>query len=194
MTTTLPPGAALLLIDVQQGFTDPAWGPRNNPAAEDAAGQLLDAWREAGWPVLHVQHDSDEPGSPLRPGSSGHEPAEQVRPRPGEPVLHKRVNSAFIGTDLVERLVHLAVPGLVVCGLTTDHCVSTTTRMAANLGWDTWLADDACATFDRIAPDGTTYPAEVVHRVSLASLHGEFAVVLTTDELLAGTRHGRTGV
>src|SRR5690349_21310045 len=109
MTTTPPPGAALLLIDVQRGFTDPAWGPRNNPAAEDAAGRLLDAWRQAGWPVLHVQHDSDEPGSPLRPGTAGHELAEPVRPRAGEPVLHKRVNSAFIGTDLAERLGDLGV-------------------------------------------------------------------------------------
>jgi nicotinamidase-related amidase len=189
----VPPGCALVLIDIQQGFDDPVWGPRNNPDAEWAAATLLTAWRDRGWPVVHVQHDAEEPGSPLTPGQPGHAPKPEVAPRADEAVVHKPVNSAFIGTDLLERLTALQVPGVVIAGLTTDHCVSTTTRMAGNLGLATWLVADACAAFDRIGADGTRYAAQLVHDVALASLHDEFATVVESGDLLAGLtdRSGR---
>jgi nicotinamidase-related amidase len=187
MTPALPAsGSALVLVDIQAGFDDPAWGVRNNPRAEDFSGELLEAWRRRGWPVVHVQHDSLEPGSPLAPGTPGHEHKPQVTPRGNEPVVHKTVNSAFIGTDLEQRLRELGVPGVVLCGLTTDHCVSTTARMSANLGFETWLVADACATFARRGPDGRIFSASLVHDVAIASLQGEFATVLTSEELLAG--------
>jgi nicotinamidase-related amidase len=184
--TPIPPsGSALVLIDIQVGFDDPVWGARNNPHAEEVAGHLLDRWRRNGWPIVHVMHDSEEAGSPLMPGSPGHAHKTQVSPRGDEPVLHKTVNSAFIGTDLEPRLRELGVPGVVLCGLTTDHCVSTTARMSANLGFETWLVADACATFERSGPDGRTFPADLVHDVAIASLHDEFATVVTSAELLA---------
>lgn len=186
MTPILPAsGSALVLIDIQAGFDDPEWGARNNPQAEDVCGQLLEAWRRNGWPVVHIQHDSVEPGSPLAPGSPGHAHKSQVTPRADEPVLHKTVNSAFIGTDLELRLHELGVPGVVLCGLTTDHCVSTTTRMSANLGFETWLVADGCATFERRGSEGQLFAATLVHDVAIASLHEEFATVLTSNELLA---------
>jgi nicotinamidase-related amidase len=189
-TPPVPPGAALLLIDVQQGFDDPVWGSRNNPDAERAAAALLAAWRERGWPVVHVQHDAVEPGSPLTPGQPGHAHKPEVAPRPGEAVVHKSVNSAFIGTDLQERLTALQVPGLVVVGLTTDHCVSTSVRMAGNLGFDTWLVADACAAHDRVGADGERYAAQLVHEVALASLHDEFATVVESGAVLAALPDG----
>lgn len=183
--TPLPPdGSALVLIDIQVGFADPAWGERNNPDAEAVAGRLLEVWRERRWPVVHVQHDSEEPGSPLTPGTPGHAHHPAVGPRGDEPVVHKTVNSAFIGTDLEHRLRHARVPGIVLAGLTTDHCVSTTARMSANLGFDTWLVADACATFGRRGADGRDYPAQLVHDVALASLHDEFVTVIDSPDVL----------
>ncbi|HEU4962760.1 MAG TPA: cysteine hydrolase family protein [Bacilli bacterium] len=183
-----PNNAALLIIDVQQGFDQVAYwgGNRNNPEAEENIARLLKAWRESRRPVYFAQHCSVNPASPLYPGQPGHEIKEIVQPLPGEPVVQKSVNSMFIGTTLDEQLRAAGIDTLVVTGLITDHCVSTTTRMAGNLGYTTYLVSDGCATFDKTSVDGTVYPAELVHQVNLTSLHEEFATVLTTEQVLAG--------
>lgn len=181
----IPKNAALILIDIQQGFDDSQhWGPRNNPQAEANAGKLLAAWRASGRPLFHVQHRSTTPGSPLRPGQPGCDFKAEVRPLAGEPVIGKNVNSAFIGTDLEARLREQGVGTVVIAGLTTANCVSTTTRMAGNLGFRTLLAADGCATHARSGHDGRLYEAESVHAMELAALHGEFAEVADTAALI----------
>lgn len=176
--------AALLLIDVQQGFDDPRWGTRNNPDAEQRIVDMLEAWRADGRPVIHIQHLSLEPHSPLREDATGHAFKDEAQPMPGELVFRKHVNSAFIGTELEAHLRANGIEALVVVGLTTDHCVSTTTRMAANLGFNVTVVEDATATFERRGPDGTHYSADLVHRLALASLHGEFATVKNSKDML----------
>jgi nicotinamidase-related amidase len=180
----LPDDAALVMIDVQRGFGPPDLGHRNNPEAEENCARLLEGWRRTGRAIFHVRHLSDEPGSPLRPGQPGAGFKDLVRPQDDEDVVEKRVNSAFIGTDLEDRLGRRGITTLVLAGLTADHCVSTTARMAGNLGFDTYLAGDATATFDRVGPDGRRHDAEEVHSLELASLHGEFATVLDTETVL----------
>ena len=177
---------ALLIIDVQKGLDNPDYGQRNNPEAERNMGQLLKVWRQRHWPVFHVRHDSTEDGSPLRPGLPGNTIKAEVQPGDDEPLLVKNVNSAFIGTDLEKRLHERGIDRLVVVGLTTDHCVSTSVRMAANLGFTVTLVSDGTATFERTGPDGTHYSAEVMHGANLASLAGEFCAVATTEAVLAG--------
>ncbi len=175
---------ALLLIDIQQGLDDSAyWGERNNPQFEGNVADLLDGFRSAGRPVLHVQHHSLRSTSPLRPGQPGHDFKPEARPLDGEPIFAKTVNSAFIGTDLEAYLHQKGITRLVVAGLTTDHCVSTTVRMAGNLGFEVWLIGDACATFDR-KTQGKMIPAEQIHQVHLVSLDGEFCTVVSTQEVL----------
>lgn len=175
---------ALLVIDVQKGFDDPVWGARNNPGAEEGISRLLAAWRRRGRPIFHAQHRSTEPRSPLRPGQDGCEIKESARPTPSEPVIPKSAHSAFIGTDLESRLREAGVDAVVIVGLTTNHCVSTTARMASDLGFDTYVVADATATFERVGPDGRHYPAGWVHELALVSLHEEFATVLSTRDLL----------
>ncbi len=178
---------ALILIDIQKGFDDPFWGERNNPDAEDVAGALLADWRKNEQPVVHIRHVSTMPGSPLSGG--GTEFKAQVTPAPGEIIFEKSVNSGFIGTSLEEHLKSLNIQKLTICGLTTPHCVSTTTRMAANLGFQVTLVADACAAFTSNAntsfDDGPNLTAVDIHRTALAHLNGEFATVVHSQDLLS---------
>lgn len=179
-----PNATTLLLIDLQLGFDHPGWGRRNNPALEQRTSELLGAWRASGRPVVHVRHMSKDPGSPLRPGRPGNDFKPDTAPIAGEAVIEKRVNSAFIGTSLEADLRRSGCRGLVIAGLTTNHCVSTTARMAGNLGFATWVVSDATATFDRVGPDGIGRWADQVHAMALSDLHGEFATVVDTKAVI----------
>ncbi len=182
---TLSRGTALLLIDVQQAFDLPSWGPRNNPSAEKNIGRLLAAFRIGQLPVVHVKHDSTQPGSTLRPEHPGNAWKPEAVPRGDESLFTKSVNSAFIGTGLEAHLRERGIEALVIVGFITNHCVSTTARMASNLGFETTVVSDACATFDFRDGDGAPIPADTMHRVGLAELRGEFAAVRSTEEVLA---------
>jgi nicotinamidase-related amidase len=186
MTLKLPQDAVLLVVDVQKGMdVYAAQYNRNNPDLERNIARLQAAWRAAGRPIVHVQHLSREPQSPLRPGQPGVEIKDEVRPRSGEPVVQKSVSSAFIGTNLESDLRRRGVTTLVVVGMQTNMCVSTTARMAGNLGFTTYVVSDATATFDNTGPDGKRYASELLHAVALADLHGEFSTVIDTPTVLA---------
>ena len=178
--------AALIIVDVQKGLDEAAYygGNRNNPGAEANIAELLSAWRSTQRPIFHIKHNSTEAQSPLRPGQPGNDIKPEAAPLNAEPVIEKTVNSAFIGTDLEERLRAAGISQVVITGLTTNHCVSTTTRMAGNLGFRTILVGDATATFDRAGVDGIRISAQVIHDAELATLNGEFATVLDTQEIL----------
>lgn len=177
---------ALLLIDVQKAFLDEEYwgGNRNNKNAEIVCGKILNKWRELGLPVFHVRHSSSNLNSKLHKTNVGFEFNEYVIPSDNEPIITKEVNSAFIGTDLKQKLDELAVDTLVIVGITTNHCVSTTTRMAGNYGYKTYLISDATAAFDRIGIHGEKYSSDIIHLTTLANLNEEFATVLNMEELL----------
>jgi nicotinamidase-related amidase len=179
---------ALVVIDVQQGFDDPIWGKRNNPDAEENIAKLLQVWRNSDRPVIHVQHLSVLLNSPLRPEQVGCEFKLEVKPLNHETIFHKTVNSAFIGTLLESHLRQKQIETLVIAGLTTNHCVSTSTRVAANLGFEVLLVSDGTATFNRDSYNGKHYTAEEIHESALASLHDEFATVVSVSEVIARSK------
>jgi nicotinamidase-related amidase len=171
---------ALLVVDVQQGFADPAWGERNNPDAEANISALVEAWRAAGQPVVFVRHDSDEPGSPFTPGQTGNDLDPLLT---GEPdlLVTKSVNSAFHGEpDLAEWLRGEHIERVAVCGIQTNMCCETTARVAANLGFDMDFVADATYTFGLPSHDGGTIDADELSRVTAANLDPEFGRVVTT--------------
>ena len=175
---------ALLVIDVQKGLDDPSLGKRNNPAAESNIALLLSEWRKHERPIIHIQHCSIEPNSPLRPELPGHAFKEETQPLPGEKQFSKSANSAFIGTGLEKYLQERDISSLVIVGLTTDHCVSASTQMAADLGFNVTLISDATAAHERKGYDGILYSAEDIHKINLVSLDGEFCMVRSTEEVL----------
>lgn len=175
----------LLLIDCQLGFNDPSWGHRNNPHFEMNAQAVLAHWRARGGQIIHVRHASLEPESPLRSEVPGFAFFDWAKPKENEIEIVKNVNSCFIGTDLEQVLRSKRHEKLIVLGLTTNHCVSTTVRMAGNLGFEVCLVGDACATFSRTGSNGEIFDADLLHRTALASLHGEFCKVISTEHLLS---------
>lgn len=183
MSNTKLDNAALILIDIQKGFLDTAYwgGDRNNPNAKQKAAELLEIWRNKKLPIFHIQHCSSNPDSILNEVSLGNEFQDVVKPIAGEIIIKKNVNSAFIGTNLKELLDNAKIKNLVIVGLTTDHCVSTTTRMAGNFGYTVYLVSDATATFNKKGVNGENFSAEIIHQTALASLNEEFAEVVTSD-------------
>ncbi len=186
MPSKPPDGAALIVIDLQKAIDHPDQGIRNNPAAEEKISRLLAHWRKQGWPIIHIRHDSLEPKSHYRPGQPGHDFKPQAMPLPGEIVIAKTTNSAFIGTDLESRLRRAGLLSLIVVGVSTNNSVEATVRMAGNLGFATWLVEDACFTFGRTDWHGVARTAEEVHAMSLANLDREYCTVTTTDSVSAG--------
>jgi nicotinamidase-related amidase len=179
---------ALIVVDVQRAFDEwEASGKRrNNPQALARIADLLGAFRDRGAPIFHIRHQGTRPNSSFLPDGSGYPVKDEAREIEDEPVIVKRVNSAFIGTDLEARLRAAGIETLVICGATTNHCVETTTRMAGNLGFDTRLVRDATWTFDRVGPDGDVHSAEEIHAMTLANLNGEFARIVLAAEAIAG--------
>ncbi len=178
-------GYALVVVDVQQGFDEDWWGPANNPDCDANISALVAHWTERGRPIVLVRHDSQHPDSPLHPAAPGH--ALKAYLDDVEPALlvTKTVNSSFHGTpDLHAWLVREGVPGIVICGITTNHCCETTARVGGNLGHDVLFVLDATHTFDRAAPDGSVVSADELARVTATNLHGEFATVVRAADLL----------
>ena len=174
----------LVIVDVQQAIDHPMWGPRNNPNAEQVIAGLLDVWRTRGFPIVHVRHDSTEADSAYRPDQPTHAFKAEAEPLVGEPVVAKSTNSAFIGTDLEARLRALG-GDVVYAGVITNNSLEATVRMSGNLGFRSFLVADACWTVDTTDLTGRVWPAEDVHQLTLANLHGEYATVVTSAEVFS---------
>ncbi|BDZ63575.1 cysteine hydrolase family protein [Agromyces mangrovi Wang et al. 2018] len=177
---------ALIVIDVQQGFDDPRWGPRNAPGAEANIERLLQAWADASRPVVLVRHDSRESGSPLRPGQPGNDLRPFVAGAAHELLVTKHVNSAFHGEpDLEGWLRARGIRRIVLCGVQTNQCVETTARVGGNLGFDVTVALDATHTFDLEGPDGLRLTADELATATAVNLAGGgFARIAATADLV----------
>lgn len=179
--------AALVLIDMQKGINHPKLGRRNNPQAEEQMLNLLGAWRTTGRPVIHVRHFSRSPDSVFWPEQSGVEFQPAFLPLEGERQLEKQVPDAFCATALERWLRLESITQMVIVGVVTNNSVESTARTGGNLGFEVLVPHDGCFTFDQADFFGNPHTAEEVHAMSLGNLHGEYATVLSTAEILALT-------
>ena len=177
--------AALIVIDVQNGFDDPSFGKRNNPDAEANIGRLVDAWTASRRPIVRVRHVSVRPGSPLGPDDTFKPVAAALEPAVE---ITKSVHSSFLGTpDLRAWLDSAEIRQVVISGIQTNRCCETTARMGGDLGYDVLFVLDATHTFEEVGPDGAVVTGDQFAAVTAANIEGNFGhVVRTTDLLSAG--------
>ena len=178
---------ALLVIDIQDSFKYSAerWASRNNPTFEENVTELIAAFREASLPIIFFLHTDPDPGfattDPL------FRLMDFVDYRQGEPLLVKNTRNAFTSTDLQQRLEALGVRKVVISGISTEQCCETTTRVAADLGYDVDFVTEATATF----PIGTLTTDAIVERTE-AVLNKRFARIVKVsdvkEELLVSAR------
>ena len=179
--------AALIVIDVQQGFDDLSLvDKRNNPDADRNIEVIIEAWESAKRPIVVVQHNSIEEESVLNPSRSGNSLKPYVKRVNPDLLITKSVNSAFYGTpDLDKWLKSSDIHQIVIIGIQTNMCCETTARMAGNLGYDVIFVPDAMHTFDATGPDGVVISADTITRATVASLFdGEFAKIASTALIL----------
>lgn len=172
------------MIDVQKAIDDPSWGERNNPGAEKNMNMLLRTWRKNLWPIIHVKHNSAEQHSTYRPNQIGNEFKSEVLPLENELIINKTTNSAFIGTNLEALLRSKKCRNLVIAGVITNNSVEATVRNSGNLGFNTYLVEDACFTFGKKDWNGNYRSADDVHAMTLANLNEEYCSVIKTSDAI----------
>lgn len=175
--------SALLVIDIQDSFKlGPRWERRNNPDFEKNVDRLLQSWRAAGLPVVFVLHTDPDPGferdSPLV------KVMDFLSPQETEPVILKDTRNAFTSTDLQKRLDEKGVKRVVITGISTEQCCETTTRVAADLGYDVDFVTEATRTFPIALPDGGELSTDEIVRRTEAVLRNRFARIARVEELV----------
>jgi nicotinamidase-related amidase len=177
----------LLVIDIQRDYFPGGAAPLVDPeAAATATRRLLDAFRAAGDPVLHLKHVWDAPDATfMRPGTDGVELHPLVAPAAGEPVLEKAAPNGFVGTALEKEVRSRDIDELVVTGMMSSMCVDATVRAAVDLGFSVTVVHDACAA-PALRFGETDVPGAMVHAAFMAALADGYAAVVGADELLAG--------
>lgn len=176
---------ALLIIDMQNDYFPGGSMELVEPEkAGEKAQKLLEHFRAASQPVVHIQHIAINPGATFfLPDTAGAEIHHCVKPAKGEKIVRKHFPNSFLETDLLEYLKAENITDLVISGMMTHMCVDATTRAAKDLGFQLILIGDACATRD-LSFNGVNVKAEDVHHAFLASLQGTYAKVMHLDQYL----------
>ena len=134
---------------------------------------------------MHVHHHGLEADDPFNADAPGSAVQPFAAPAESEPVIVKHGSSGFVNTPLEAELRGGGIERLILCGATANHCVESTTRSSADLGFETIYAADAVWAYAVTGPDGVEHSAEQVHSTSLSTLHGEIATVMTTEKILS---------
>ncbi|MFG2375456.1 isochorismatase family protein [Streptomyces sp. NPDC048504] len=194
---------ALIVIDVQESFrARPLWETISDPKIAEQANRLVQLARRAGDLVVWVLHSEPGSGGVFDPALGHVRLMDELERAEGEPLLLKTSHNAFTTTNLQQLLTEHGVRELTVCGIRTEQCVETTTRVASDFGYQVTFVTDATATNPiphRDAPadqtvaellaDPRTLPTDEIIRRTEYALAGRFATIATVDELEAAAAH-----
>jgi nicotinamidase-related amidase len=178
----------LLIIDIQRDYFPGGAYPLVEPeAAAESARRVLEGFRDAGDPVIHMKHVWDAPDAEfMRPGTEGIEIHPMVAPAEGELVLEKTTPNSFVNTALEDELRRLDADDLIVAGMMSSMCVDATVRAAADLGFSPTVVHDGCAAPD-LEFNGVEVPGAAVHAAFMAALADGYAEVTSAADLLSGS-------
>ncbi|MGP4715745.1 cysteine hydrolase family protein [Psychrobacter sp. T6-6] len=178
---------ALVLIDYQNEYVDGAMplGDAGTKAIGNAQ-RLLDKARQQAVPVFHITHHGPENGNVFDPLSANVEIVEQLQPQDGEAVIAKKHPNAFHDTQLQSMISSASKQQVIFAGFMSHMCVSSSVRAAFDLGFDSFVCYDACATRDLPSAKKETISAEVMHDTAMAALQDRFSALMTTEELVNG--------
>ncbi len=182
---TVDRNTALVIIDVQNAMDAPQWGERSNPDMLPNLRQVLERWRELGWPVYMVADDDANPESPYQPGQPGNDFKAELAPVEGERVIRKSTGSAFVGTDFEQQLRRAGHHTLVVGGFQTNMCVAAAVCGARDLGFSVYVLADGTATVGLTDRRGRWWDADDVHNLALANMQSDTTRVIEIEELLS---------
>ncbi len=176
---------ALIVIDVQRAIDEPQWDGKNNPDYQERIVTLLTLWRAKGWPVYHVKHNDPNPASTYHTYAPTNAFKVETAPHPGEVIIDKETNCAFIKTSLGSQLRMDGCYKLVFCGVVTHNSVDATVRHASCLGFETYLVEEACTAVPVTDHLGRTWAAQDVHHLTLGILGGEYCDVISLKDVFA---------
>jgi len=175
--------SALLLIDMQKQYTHAPLALPDVAGATESGAHLLERFRHAGRPVIHIQHKGQE-GGLFDPTDEVFEILGPVAPQGHERVFHKTLPNAFAKTELDSHLRAEGINHLTVIGFMTHMCVSSTVRAALDLGIGCTLVASACGTRDLPDGQGGVISADALHRAELSALSDRFAIVVPDEQAL----------
>lgn len=177
--------AALIVLDVQEASAAPSDGELSNPAAEGNISALIRRWRRDGLPLFFVKYLSPRKASPFHEDSPGSKLRESCTPLPGEPVIIKHFESAFMKTDFESRLREAKLHTLIFTGFYSDQCVAVTAKVANNLGFEVIVVSDGTAATGCPGYNNDKYYEGVdIHQLTLGSLNRDGITVVESSALL----------
>jgi nicotinamidase-related amidase len=176
---------ALIVLDVQKAIDDPKWDSKNNPGYVDVIAKLLAAFRAASLPIIHIRHDEPNPASTYHTDGPGNAFKDEVAPYPGETVIAKTVNCAFVGTGLERHLRERGITRLIFTGVVIHNSMDVSIRVAHALGFEVFLPLDATTAIDVVDQKGVRHGAQTVFDLYAAVLGSEYCVLSTTNDVIA---------
>lgn len=179
---------SLIQIDIQNDyFPDGKWPVDNMIAAGNNSAKLLKDARQRGLHIIHVRHEIAGKDAPFfQPGSQGADIHASVQPLSTETVILKNYPNSFRDTSLLAQLQQHSIEHVVICGAMSQMCIDSTSRAAADNGYQVTVIDDACAAKD-VAFEDQIIPAATVHATIMGALSGTFASVMKTKAYLNQT-------